>query len=445
MKYAVYWRDTEPYMPGPPLAEHVECDVVMIGGGYTALWTSHFLKQLEPNLSIRIVEAEFVGAGASGHNDGFVTPAIGHSLRTVVNAFGIDRARAAYSAVGRSIIELVRFIGKHGIDAELEPRGFFLVATSPGQRRRLEADIELAARFGGVQPPQLIDRDEIQRRIRSPVLIHAIESGGALINPFKFVRGLARVVKAQGVPIHEQTKALEVLKGSDGYTVVTPRGRVRARRVVFATNAYQHQYSQFRRQVIPVWSYVLVSQPLGARQMERLSWPGREGFVEARNFIVFARLTQDNRILIGGGPAPYYFGRSMSDAVHLDNRQSQKFLRQQAIRFFPALTHLEWEYAYGGCMAMTRDLVPQVGSLGDNVFYGHGYCGNGIATTHTVGKVLRDLILRKESIYSKLFFVRERPPPRFPSEPFAYAGVRGISLLLAAQDRNPSLLRWPLI
>ena len=134
----------------------------------------------------------------------------------------------------------------------------------------------------------------------------------------------------------------------------------------------------------------------------------------------------------------------MSDAAHLDNRSAQKFLRRQAIRFFPALSDLEWEYAYGGCMAMTRDLVPQAGSLGGGVFYGHGYCGNGIATTHTMGKVLRDLILGKDSIYSKLFFVREKPPG-FPPEPFAYAGARGMSLLLAAQDRNPALLRRPLI
>ena len=444
MKYTVYWRDTESYAPGPALEDDVECDVVMIGGGYTALWASHFLKESEPDLNIRIVEAEFVGAGASGHNDGFVTPAIGHSLRTVVNGFGIDRARAAYSVVGRSIVELARFISKHGIDAELEPRGFFLVATSPEQKRRLEDDIELARRFDGVRPPRLMGGDEIQRRIGSPVLTHAIESGGALINPFKFVRGLACVVKAQGVQIHEQTKALKLLKEADGYTVVTPRGRVRARRVVFATNAYQHQFPEFRRQVIPVWSYALVSQPLSPQQMERISWPGREGFVEARNFIIFARLTHDNRILIGGGPAPYYFGRNMSDAAHLDNRKAQKFLSRAAIRFFPALSGLEWEYAYGGCMAMTRDLVPQAGSLGGGVFYGHGYCGNGIATTHTVGKVLRDLILGKDSVYSKLFFVREKPPG-FPPEPFAYAGVRGMSLLLAAQDRNPALLRRPLI
>jgi glycine/D-amino acid oxidase-like deaminating enzyme len=442
MKYTVYWRDTEPYTPGPPLEGDVDCDVALIGGGYTALWTSHFLKKAEPGLDIRILESEFVGAGASGHNAGFVTPTIGHSLRTVVKTFGSENARGAYAAVGRSIVELIRFCGTHGIDAELEPNAFYLVATSPAQRARLEEDIALAASFGGMQPPRLIEGPEIRRLIPSPILTHAIQGGGALINPFKLVRGLARVVAGQGVSIHEQTRALEVRAGADRHTVVTPRGNVRARRVVFATNAYQHQYPAFRRQVLPVWSYVLVSEPLSDTQRRRLPWPGREGFVEARNFIVFARLTRDDRILIGGGPAPYYFRRNMNDGEHLNNQRLQAFLRRQATRFFPGLDDLAWAYAYGGCVAMTRDLVPQVGRLGESLFYAHGYCGNGIATTHTAGKALRDLILGKESLYSKLCFVREKPP-RFPPEPLAYVGARGMSFLLAAQDRNPTLVRWP--
>lgn len=444
MKYAIYWRDTEAYEPGPPLARDVECDVAMIGGGYTALWTSHFLKKEDPNLEIRIVEAEFMGAGASGHNDGFVTPTIGHSLRTVVQNFGPDNAKAAYVAVGRSIIELPRFCRKHAIDAELEPNGFYLVATTPAQMQRLQHDIALAESIEGLQAPKLLGGEEIRRRIPSPVLHGAIPGGGALINPFKLVRGLGRVVQTQGVTIHEQTRALEVQRLDGRHRIVTAGGSIVARKLVYATNAYQHQFRTFKRQVLPVWSYVLVSEPLSDAQIARIPWPGREGFVEARNFIVFARLTRDNRLLVGGGPAPYYFGRSMNDGAHLRNDRLKQYLEEQTARFFPMLDDLRWEYAYGGCIAMTRDLVPQVGRLANDVFYGHGYCGNGIATTHTAGKALRDLILEKESLYTKLFFVR-KAQPKIPPEPLAFVGARGLSWLLAAQDRRPSLVRWPRI
>ena len=132
----------------------------------------------------------------------------------------------------------------------------------------------------------------------------------------------------------------------------------------------------------------------------------------------------------------------MRDDKHLNNGKLAAFLAQQAARFFPMLGDMSWEYSYGGCIAVTRDLAPQVGRIAPGVFYAHGYCGNGIATTHTVGKVLRDLILEADTLYSKLFFVRDLRPT-LPPEPFAFLGARAMSLVLATQDRNPVLVPWP--
>jgi glycine/D-amino acid oxidase-like deaminating enzyme len=218
---------------------------------------------------------------------------------------------------------------------------------------------------------------------------------------------------------------------------------VTADRVVIATNAYQHRLPAFRRAVKPVWSYAMVSEPIPDRWLDELPWAGREGFVEASNFIVFARLTAENRLLIGGGPAPYRYGRDM-DERHLRDERVERALRAAFTRYFPSWGGLRFTHSYGGCVAMTRDLVPHVGALAGDTFYAHGYCGNGIAMTHTAGKALRDLVLERDGGYSTLPFVNGRKP-RFPPEPIAYAGAALVSRVLAWQDRHPEVVRRQLI
>ena len=441
VRNAIYWRSTEEVVPGPPLEDAVEADVCVVGGGYTGLWTAHFLRRADPSLGIHVLEAHYAGAGASGHNDGFVTPTIGHSLHTVVRTFGVERAKSAYWSVGRSIMELPRFCQKHGIEAEVDQGGFYQVATDDGQRRRLEHDAALATRLGA--NCEILSAAEMRARVDVPVIAAAIKTAGALINPHRLVRGLLRVVREQGVAVHERTRALQVRRTGGRFEVVTPLGRVRARRLVWATNAYQHQWAPFRRSVRPVWSFALVTEPLTDEQLARVAWPDREGFVEARNFVVFARLVSRNRVLVGGGPAPYFYGRDM-DERRIVNPEVHALLEQAFRRYFPAWRDVRVSHAYGGCVAMTRGLVPQVGALGDGSYFAHGYCGNGIAMSHTAGKALRDLVLERRSDYTSLAFVRDRAP-RFPAEPIAYAGARALSGLLHFQDRHAALNRWHLV
>jgi glycine/D-amino acid oxidase-like deaminating enzyme len=284
---------------------------------------------------------------------------------------------------------------------------------------------------------------DIRALIDVPGLTAAIKTAGALVNPHRLARGLLRVVRAQGVAVHERTRALQVRRAGRRFEVVTPLGRVHADRLIFATNAYQQQWAQFRRAVLPVWSYALVTEPLSDAQWAQVTWPQREGFVEARNFIVFARPVSGRRVLIGGGPAPYFFGGDMDDRRLIRN-DIYAFLEQAFRRYFPAWRSVRFSHAYGGCVAMTRNLIPQVGTLGHGAYFAHGYCGNGIAMTHTVGKVLRDLVLERRTDYSGLPFVDNRPP-QFPAEPFAFVGARAMSGLLRLQDRYPALYRWPLV
>jgi glycine/D-amino acid oxidase-like deaminating enzyme len=444
VKYAPYWWDTAPAMPGPPLTGDVRCDVAIVGGGFTGLWTAHQLKLARPELDVQVIEAEHAGAGASGHADGFITPTIGHSLGALVGRFGSDRAKVAYSVVARSILEIGRFCRKYGVDAELDPRGYLQVASTSEQIRWLERDIELADRLGAAGSAKLMDAAEARSRIDSPAIHGAIKVAGALVNPRRLVRGIFRVVGEQGVPIHEQTRALSIERTAAGHVVATPQGRITAPKLVLGTDAYQHQFRRFRDKVKPFWSYAAVSEPLTEEQLASMHWPDREGFVEARNVIVFGRLTRTNRLLIGGGPAPYFYGRDMDERRHMRNPAATRVLRETLGRYFPQWKDLHFTHEYGGCIGMTRDFVPHVGSTEDGVYYAYGYCGNGTALSHTIGKILRDLVLERKSAYTNLLFVDGIEPSYVP-EPLSYLGVRTHSTLMSLQDRYPKLVRRQMV
>jgi glycine/D-amino acid oxidase-like deaminating enzyme len=438
----IYWRETEPVEPAPPLEGPVRADVCIIGAGYTGLWTSHYLKKAEPGIDIHVLEAEYAGSGASGHGDGFITPTIGHNLASFVRAYGTEGAQLAYSVVARSILEVQRFARKHGIDAEIEPTGYLNVAASPGLMRFVERDLDLISKLGAT-PPELLSADRAREYIGSAAIHGGFKVGGALVNPYRLVRGLSRVVREQGVRIHEYSPAMRVEIVGGRFVVTTPGGQVTADRLVYATNAYQHRFPQLRNMVRPFWSYAAVTEPLTGEQLSQVHWPGREGFVEVCNFILFARLTVQNRLLIGGGPALYHYGRDM-DQRHIRNLTATSIFRQMLGRYFPQWRNLRFTNAYGGCLDMTPDFVPHVGVLPDGAFYAHGYCGNGVALTNTVGKVLRDLILGIDSTYRRLLFVDEQAK-RYPAEPLAWLGVRAKSALMTFQDRYPRLLRRELV
>ena len=441
VKHEIYWRETEPVTPGPALREDVRCDVAIVGGGYTGMWTAFFLKQADPSLEIHILEAEYAGAGASGHNDGFMTPTIGHSLSALIHRFGAERAKLAYTVVGKSMLELRRFCGKYDVDAELEPTGYLQVASNPNQMRLLERDLGLIEQLGGGQSSiELLDVAEARERVDSPAIVGAFKVGGALINPHKLARGLLRVVRDLGVHVHESTRVTAMRRTAGGHVLTTPYARVTAPKVLLATNAYQHQFAPFGRKVVPVWSYAAVTRPLTEDELKSVHWPDREGFVEAGNFIVFGRLTAENRLLFGGGRADYHYGRDMDERKHIDSPAATAALRGVLARYFPRWRDIPFSHTYGGCVAITREMVPHVGDTGDGIYYAHGYCGNGISVTHTAAKSLRDLILGRDTTYTNLLFVNGAEKG-FPPEPFSYLGSKVVTSALAVQDRYPNLIR----
>jgi glycine/D-amino acid oxidase-like deaminating enzyme len=435
LKHAIYWWETEPVTPGPPLEGALDCDVCIVGGGYTGMWAAYFLKQAEPSLDICILESRWAGAGASGHNDGYAVTVLDMSLHHLVTHHGPEKAGAAHEAVAQSIVEMVEFCNKHGVEAELELNGFVSFATNRGQVWRLERDLEAARKIGADHDFELFDAEGARALVASPIVQGALKEGrGAILNPHKLARGLARVVRDQGVSIHEQTPVLELELGGARPRVITPAAKVTADRVVVATNAYQHSFKPFQGKVIPIWSYVIVSEPLSDDQLGQVAWPGRQGFEDKRNYLTIGRLTADNRLLWAGRLAPYFFGNDM-DPGHMRNSHVHGELRESFERFFPAWKDVRFTHAYGGCVAITTTFLPLFGTTEGGLVYGYGYNGHGVAPSHTGGKILRDLVLGRDTTYTNLMFVNggERA---FPPEPLKLIGARLTERLLERQDRR---------
>ncbi|CAM5278571.1 hypothetical protein SALBM135S_08607 [Streptomyces alboniger] len=218
-QHVVYWHDTEPVTVGAPLREDIDCDVCIVGGGFTGLWTAYFLKEAEPALDIRVIEANHSGYGASGRADGFVTPTIGKDIQALVREFGYARALEASQAVGRSILEIGRFARRNRVDAEYEANDYLMVATDEAQLKRLREDRDLAERMGAAQA-EVLPGEESREIIGSPAVIGSMRTGGALVNPYKLARGIARVVREKGVTLYDDSPCLRVEPGTRP-TVVT--------------------------------------------------------------------------------------------------------------------------------------------------------------------------------------------------------------------------------
>lgn len=418
--------------PGPPLQGAERADVCIVGGGYTGLWTAYFLKQAEPSLEVAVVERSWAGSGASGHNDGYAMSLLDMSLHHLVERHGAERAGAAHEAAARSVVEIGEFCAEHEIDAEYELNGFAGLALNDAHMWRLEREREAAERVGAGHDYAFLEGDAARAVIGSPLVRGVLREGrSALLNPHKLVRGLARVVEESGVRIHERSPATEVSAGR----VETELGAVEAPRIVVATNAYQHSFPQFARKVIPLWSYAMVTEPLGDEQRDRVAWPGREGFEDQRNFITIGRWTADGRIVWGGRLAPYFYGDDM-DLRHMRNERVFGELREAWREFFPMWEDVRFTHSYGGCVGITATFIPYVGSLGDGIFYGYGYNGHGVAPSHTVARSLSDLVLERDSEHTRLLFVDQESEPAMPPEPLRFLGTRLTAALLERQDRR---------
>jgi glycine/D-amino acid oxidase-like deaminating enzyme len=432
-----YWLAASP--AGPPrdsLVGDRRADVVIVGGGFTGLWTAIALTDTDPELDVVVVEAETVGHGASGRNGGFCSASLTHGLANGIRHFP-DVVRLLEREGLANLAELVAFTREHEIDCDLEQTGTLTVADRPHQVDEFRAWVDEAAEWG--EEIRFLDRDAVRAEVHSPLWQAGLLGSpdrDVLVDPAKLVRGLARVCEERGVTIHERTRATGVERRAGGVRVTTSGGAVVvADHVVVATSAYSGWLRRLATHFVPVYDYAILTEPLTSDQQDAIGWRRRQGMADANNQFHYFRQTADGRILWGGYDAIYYPNNGVGPRF---DRRPATFEKLEAHfrRAFPQLSDVAFPYRWGGAIDTTTRFTVTFGqSLGGRLTYALGYTGLGVGASRWAGGIVRDFILRPDSDLLRLRFVQSPPFP-FPPEPARSVAVNAVRHELDRADRN---------
>ena len=431
-------RDARAPVARAPLAGDLSCDVVVVGAGYTGLWTAYYLLEAAPHLSVVVLEAETAGFGASGRNGGWCSALFPMSSDRLASLPGSDRAAAAaqHAAMRATVDEVGRVVACEGIDAGFHKGGTVVVARSDVQLARARSEVEHARSWGrGPDDLRLLDAAEVRAVVAAEGSVGGTFTPDcAVVHPARLVRGLARAVERRGGVIHEHSRALRLSPG----LVEAEHGRVRARYVVRATEGYTPGLAGQRRAVVPVYSLVVATEPLTSTQWEQIGLADRPTFSEHRHLIVYGQRTEDGRLVFGGRGAPYHFGSAVAPGFDRDERVWGS-LREAVVELFPALRGVGFSHAWGGPLGVARDWCASVGlDPSTGMGWAGGYVGDGVSTTNLAGRTLRDLLLGERTDLTRLPWVQHRSP-RWEPEPLRWAGINAGLRAMTMADHEERL------
>lgn len=418
-----YWLDDvdEPDS-NATLVFNESCDLVIIGGGYTGLWTAIGAKERQPSRDVVLIEAETIGFGASGRNGGFMDASLTHGIANGNDRF--PQELAVLERLGRENLDLIEDrIKRYEIDCDFERTGEIDVATDPKLLEELQEIYDLAKSFG--HDVELLDQDAMQAQVHSPTYHGGVwhKAGIALVDPARLAWGLKAAAESLGVRIYEHTKATDLQRDGAGVKVITPLGEVRAAKAALATNAFPPLLRSLKHYMVPVWDYAMCTEPLSPSQLDSIGWKGRQGLSDTNNQFHYYRLTEDNRILWGGYDAIYFFNSKTS--TDLERRpETHALLSQHFFETFPQLEGLEFSHVWGGAIDTCTRFCPFWGrAMGGRVGYVIGFTGLGVASTRFGAETMLDLLDGVRSVATQTEFVRQKPLP-FPPEPFRFAGIQ---------------------
>jgi glycine/D-amino acid oxidase-like deaminating enzyme len=423
---APFWLADAP-PPRDQLRYGTTCDLAVIGGGFSGLWTAVIAKELYPERSVVLVEGNRIGWAASGRNGGFCEASLTHG-----EANGMERFPAEFSTLERLGAENLDAIGasvrKYGIDCDFERTGQLGVATEEYQVE------EFRAASDGV----FLDTDAVRAEVNSPTYLAGLwdKQGCAMVHPAKLAWGLADAAARLGVKVYERTPALALTSDSAGVTVRTPEALIHAKQVALGTNAFPSLVRRLRPYIVPVYDYVLMTEPLSDAQLASIGgWRNRQGIGDAGNQFHYYRLTADNRILFGGYDAIYHFGRHIRRSY--DQRPATfATLASHFFETFPQLEGVSFTHRWGGAIDTCSRFCAFYGTAHrGRVAYALGYTGLGVGATRFGARVMLDLLSGKQTELTSLQMVRSKPVP-FPPEPLAYLGIQATRWSLARADRR---------
>jgi glycine/D-amino acid oxidase-like deaminating enzyme len=432
---------------GSPLAGSTTADVVVLGGGYTGLWTAWRLTELEPGARVVVLETDVCGGGPSGRNGGFVT-GWWDELPRLIERHGPDGALAIARAIDGAVDDVGSWCAANGVDAWYTKAGALTASAAPAQDGVGHEAVEACRALGVGDEYVQLSVEEVRARVTSPVLRSGVlMRGAATIQPALLARGLRRTLLERGVTIHEGTTAVELDGERPGFlgrlgaagrraaagragrpvrvrtTSARGGGEVLAGAAVVALNAWAAAWPSFGRRLVTWSSYIVLTEPIPDRLAE-IGWSGGEGVADGRFTLHYLRTTRDGRIALGGGGGRAGFGGRIGPAFTDDLVAAQRAAAGLR-RLFPSLRDVRIEDAWGGPIDITSDHLPVFASVaGRPIHYGHGYSGNGVAPAVVGGRILAALALDRTDDPVLALPLVGTLPRAFPPEPLRYVGAR---------------------
>lgn len=417
-------RPTYPSLPGP-----TRCDLLVVGAGYTGLWAALHAARRHPGAQITVIDAERAGWAASGRNGGFVEASLTHGLENGRSRWPDEYAQL--EALGRENLDGMQAeIRELGLDVEWERTGMLSVATEPHQIPWLQ---KAAADGEGI----FLDEDTVRAQVASPTYRAGLFAADtcALVHPGKLASELARACTEAGVCIYEHTPARTLASNASGCQTDTPAGTIFSDRVIVATNAFPSLIKRNRLYTVPVWDYVLATEPLSTEQLGCVGWRGRQGIADSANQFHYYRLSGDNRVVFGGYDAVYHFGRKIKPGGE-DRPASFQRLAAHFFLTFPALRDVRFTHRWGGVIDTNTRFCAHWGSAHrGRVAYVNGFTGLGVAATRFAADVCLDILDAKPTVRTQLKMVRHKPVP-FPPEPLVSMGIQATRWSLDRADHN---------
>lgn len=420
-----FWLETcgDDLKPRSALEGSIDVDVAILGAGYTGLWTAHSLLIHDPSLKIAILEKEIAGFGASGRNGAWCTPGFPTGVSTLAERYGRETALNVQQAMFDAVDEIGRVADSEGIDIDWVKGGSLRIARGQHQLPQIQNSYETYQRLGLGNDYQFLNKQETDERIAVTESLGSIYTPHtATIHPGKLVRGLARLVERMGATIYEQTEVTDFTTGA--YPALhTARGHARARTIVLAGESYMSQLPKTRRAVMPAYSLITLTEPLSDAEWQQIGWEAHECVSSVAYMVNYLSRTRDGRILFGGRGAPYHFGSSIKDDYD-QHGPTHRMLQENVRTWFPMLRDVKFTHTWGGPLGWSRDWMPTMRyDPVESVAMAGGYTGTGVATANLSGRLLADLILRRDTDLTRLPMASHTPRSWEP-EPLRFLGVR---------------------
>lgn len=419
----------------PRLTASLRCDLAIVGGGYSGLWTAVIAKQQHPEWRVVLVEAKTVGWAASGRNGGFCEASLTHGDENGRSRWPNEFDRLQELGM-QNLDEIEQAVSELSIDCDFERNGAIDLATEDHQIQWLR---DGAAESDG--DAIFLDEDTVRAEVHSPSYLAGLwhTKTSALLHPAKLAHGLADAAAALGVEIYEhspvQGLSTRGLSASQGTELRTPLGTITAVKTALATNVYPSLLNRNRFMTVPVYDYALMTEPLSDEQLATIGWANRQGLGDSSNQFHYYRLSADNRILFGGYDAIYHYGGRVREEY--ENRpESYRKLANHFFTTFPQLEGLRFSNEWAGAIDTCSRFCAFFGTArGGRIAYATGFTGLGVASTHFGAKVMLDLLSGEKTERTELEMVRSRPMA-FPPEPLTSMAVNTTRWSLDRADHN---------